>query len=34
LLNAAHIRGSIDGIAGTDINLNLLEDASDLLTDE
>ncbi len=34
LLNAAHIRGSIDGIAGTDINLNLLEDGSDLLTDD
>jgi hypothetical protein len=29
LLNAAHIRGSIEGIAGTDtINLNLLEEAN------
>jgi hypothetical protein len=26
LLNAAHIRGSIEGIAGQDVNLNLLED--------
>jgi len=25
LLNAAHIRGSIEGIAGTDVNLNLLD---------
>ena len=33
LLNAAHIRGSVEGIAGTDVNVNLLED-SDLLTDE
>ncbi|MFT4156022.1 DUF2130 domain-containing protein [Parafilimonas sp.] len=33
LLNAAHIKGSVEGIAGSDaINLNLLEnDASDLL---
>lgn len=34
LLNAAHIRGSIDGIAGSDINLNLLEDSGDLLPEE
>ena len=33
LLNAAHIKGSVEGIAGTDVNVNLLED-SDLLTDE
>jgi hypothetical protein len=26
LLNAAHIRGSIEGISGTDVNLNLIED--------
>jgi len=26
LLNAAHIRGSIEGISGTDVNLNLLEE--------
>lgn len=26
LLNAAHIRGSIEGISGTDVDLNLLED--------
>jgi hypothetical protein len=25
LLNAAHIRGSMEGIAGTDVNMNLLE---------
>ena len=30
LLNAAHIRGSIEGIAGTDsINLRLLEDVNE-----
>ena len=33
LLNAAHIRGSVEGIAGNDVNINLLDDA-DLLTDE
>jgi hypothetical protein len=33
LLNAAHIRGSVEGIAGSDVNINLLED-NDLLTDE
>lgn len=33
LLNAAHIRGSVEGIAGTDVNVNLLED-HDLLTEE
>ena len=33
LLNAAHIRGSVEGIAGTDVNINLLED-NDLLTDD
>jgi len=32
LLNAAHIRGSIEGIAGADsVNLNLLDDADELL---
>lgn len=34
LLNAAHIRGSIEGIAGTDVNVNLLEDNDELLTEE
>ncbi len=29
LLNAAHIRGSIEGIAGMDVDLNLLPDASE-----
>jgi len=29
LLNSAHIRGSIEGISGTDVDLNLLEDSSD-----
>ncbi|HEX4876551.1 MAG TPA: DUF2130 domain-containing protein [Chitinophagaceae bacterium] len=29
LLNAAHIRGSIEGISGTDVNLNLLENGED-----
>lgn len=29
LLNAAHIRGSIGGISGTDVNLNLLDDGND-----
>jgi len=29
LLNAAHIRGSVDGISGTDVDLNLLDDATD-----
>lgn len=33
LLNAAHIRGSIEGIAGAEVNLNLLEDGP-LDTDE
>jgi hypothetical protein len=33
LLNAAHIRGSVEGIAGTDVTINLLED-NDLLTEE
>lgn len=34
LLNAAHIKGSIEGIAGTDsVDLRLLEDASDSLLD-
>jgi hypothetical protein len=33
LLNAAHIKGSVEGIAGSDaVNLNLLEDeTADLL---
>jgi hypothetical protein len=35
LLNAAHIKGSVEGIAGQDsINLNLLEDADESGTDE
>lgn len=29
LLNAAHIRGSIEGISGTDVDLNLLEHADE-----
>ncbi len=29
LLSAAHVRGSIEGISGTDVDLNLLEDAND-----
>ncbi|MFM8592402.1 MAG: DUF2130 domain-containing protein [Sphingomonadales bacterium] len=29
LLNAAHIRGSIEGISGADVNLNLLEEPAD-----
>ncbi|HEY4285803.1 MAG TPA: DUF2130 domain-containing protein [Puia sp.] len=34
LLNAAHVRGSIEGIAGKDaIDINLLEEEDDLLTD-
>jgi len=33
LLNAAHIKGSVEGIAGTDVNVNLLED-TDLLAEE
>lgn len=31
LLNAAAIRGSVEGIAGNDVNLNLLDDAADNL---
>ncbi|ASZ14260.1 DUF2130 domain-containing protein [Chitinophaga pendula] len=35
LLNAAHIKGSIEGIAGSDsVDLRLLEDAADNLLDE
>ncbi len=33
LLNAAHIRGSVEGIAGNDVDINLLGD-SDLITEE
>ena len=34
LLNAAHIKGSIEGIAGADaVNLNLLEDNNEMLFD-
>ncbi len=29
LLSAAHVRGSIEGISGTDVDLNLLEDSID-----
>lgn len=34
LLNAAHIRGSIEGISGTDVNLNLLEEPGDSGNDD
>ncbi|MFM8806516.1 MAG: DUF2130 domain-containing protein [Sphingomonadales bacterium] len=34
LLNAAHIRGSIEGISGADVNLNLLEEPADSGDDE
>lgn len=34
LLNAAHIRGSVEGIAGSDVNINLIEDSTDLLADD
>jgi hypothetical protein len=35
MLNAAHIRGSIEGIAGSDaVNLNLLDDADMQLLEE
>jgi len=33
LLNAAHIKGSVEGIAGTDVNLNLLEDIDPIQLD-
>lgn len=33
LLNAAHIRGSIEGIAGKDVDINLLGDGADDLLD-
>lgn len=33
LINAAHIKGSVEGIAGTDVNLNLLEDNDSLFLD-
>ncbi len=29
LLSAAHVRGSIEGISGSDVDLNLLEDGSE-----
>lgn len=29
LLNAAHIRGSIEGISGAEVNLNLIEDSTE-----
>lgn len=31
LLNAAHIKGSVEGIAGSDVNLNLLDDTDSLM---
>lgn len=34
LLNAAHIRGSVEGIAGADVDISLLGDATDLLAEE
>ena len=33
LLNAAHVRGSIEGISGTDIDLNLLGDVTSSIED-
>ena len=33
LLNAAHIKGSMEGISGTDVNLNLLDDNDPILLD-
>jgi hypothetical protein len=34
LLNAAHIKGSVEGIAGSDaVNLNLLDDETQTLLD-
>ena len=33
LLNAAHIKGSVEGLAGTDVNLNLLDDTETFLLD-
>ena len=33
LINAAQIKGSVEGIAGTDVNLNLLEDNDPILLD-
>ena len=32
LLNAAHIRGSIEGISGMDVDLNLLEEGGELIS--
>lgn len=29
LISAAHVRGSIEGISGTDVDLNLLGDEND-----
>ena len=29
LLNAAHVRGSIEGISGADVDLNLLENTGE-----
>jgi hypothetical protein len=34
LLNAAHIRGSIEGISGAEVDLNLLEDSGDEGSDD
>jgi len=34
LLNAAHVRGSIEGISGNDVDLNLLEDGGSQNGDE
>lgn len=34
LLSAAHVRGSIEGISGTDVDLNLLEDSAGTNNDE
>ena len=33
LLNAAHVRGSIEGISGTDVDLNLLGDVTSSIED-
>ncbi len=33
MLNAAHIKGSIEGIAGADIDINLLDTEGQLLVE-
>lgn len=34
LLNAAHVKGSVEGISGTDVDLNLLENSTDIDSEE